>query len=61
MANPEVENHTPQPPDLAALILAYEQAVSTNIWGMSEAERKADAVKVEAAYKAMVAAAKAAQ
>jgi len=52
---------SPTAKDLAAAVLAYQQAVSTNIFTMSPEEREADKAKVSAAYAAMLAAAKAVQ
>lgn len=46
---------------LAAKVLAYRDALSTNIFTMSPEEREADKAKVSAAYAAMIAAAKAVQ
>lgn len=48
-------------PDLAALILAYEKALSTDLTKMTPEERARDVERVAAAYQAMIAAAKAAQ
>lgn len=45
--------------ELAALVLAYQQALSTDLTAMTPEERKADAEKVAVAYQAMIAAAQA--